>query len=119
MFNGGVVFYINLRGGTYEATIAGVVQLFVSAILAGFTGPFAVRSAQRRTVSAYFYGSLVMASGVALFGALLHWSFASPNLLGTILWTFSINLLWGGFLVFVTRSQTELILLLKQFLKRP
>jgi hypothetical protein len=108
-----------LRGGSAEATVAGIVQLFVSALLAGFTGPFAVRSARLNIVRAYVYGSFVMASGVAFFGGLLHWYFESPNLSGTILWNFFLNLLGGGLVVFVIRNKNALKERIQKFLKRP
>jgi len=108
--NGGVVFFINVsEGGTSSASISGIVQLFVSGGLAGFTVPYTKRNATvEKASTAYRRGSLYMATFVAGFGFLLHWWFETPELLGTVIWNFCLNAVAGALLVYLKRNTGNL-----------
>lgn len=108
--NGGVVFFLNLsEGGASGASVSGIVQLFVSGGLAGFTVPYTKRNAlHKRALVAYRRGSLYMASFVAGFGFLLHWWFGTPELLGTVTWNFFLNAVAGALLVYLKRNMEKL-----------
>jgi hypothetical protein len=110
LINGGAVFYINLsEGGAGGAGISGIVQLFVSGRLAGFTVPYAVRKASLpNVVMAYFYSSLVTATFVATVGWLIHYIFLTPDLAGTVIWNFCVNAFSFAGIVWLKRNISRL-----------
>ena len=118
--NGVPVFFINLEeGGRAGASLSGLVQFFVSASMAGFSMPYCVRNALRPdAVSAYFRSSLVMAVGVATYGGLIHYVAHTPDLTGTIVWNFGLNICAGAVTVFLKRNETNLPAWLQNLAKR-
>ena len=120
VFNGLVVFFINLsEGGNIRAGGSGMVQLWVSASMAGFSIPYAVTHAVRPKLAlALFHSSFVMATAVMLWGLLWHWLFSTPELFGTTVWNFSLNATAGLIIVYLKRNMISLPPLLRKIAQK-
>lgn len=109
--NGLIVFGINYfaSGVTTMATKAGVVQMILSGVIAGFTFPYTKLVARKTNwITAYGQGALLVASGAGLCGLIVHGYFATPNISATIAWIFFSNCIGSSLLIFSKRSHKQL-----------